>query len=270
MSARHAGLVAFALSAGFALAGQPAAAQYGAVDGEWRSYAGDNGSTKYSPLDQIDAGNFSDLRIAWRWQSVDGNVDLESLPRRADDRPISIRGLQATPLMIDGVLYLSTALYQAAAVGRRHRRDHLGARSASLRRRRPDARLPLARPRLLERRQRRPHLLGHQRGVLIAVDARTGEPVRDFGDNGPGRPDGGRPAGGPGRDQLPGPQPGRGSLATGHHPRRGRHADHHLGLRHPQGGAARLGQGGSTRARATCGGCSAPSRRRTTSVPTRG
>ena len=31
-----------------------ALAQYGATDGEWRSYGGDLGSTKYSPLDQID------------------------------------------------------------------------------------------------------------------------------------------------------------------------------------------------------------------------
>ena len=184
MSARHAGLVAFALSAGFALAGQPAAAQYGAVDGEWRSYAGDNGSTKYSPLDQIDAGNFNDLRIAWRWQSVDGSVDLESLPRRADDRPISIRGLQATPLMIDGVLYLTTALYQAAAVDAgtgetlwvHDPQAYEGGDPTHAYRSRglaywsdgDDARI----------------FWGTSEAYLIAVDARTGEPIRDFGDNG--------------------------------------------------------------------------------------
>ena len=186
MSARHAGLVAAPTVAALALvlAGQPAAAQYGAVDGEWRSYAGDNGSTKYSPLDQIDAGNFSDLRIAWRWQSVDGNVDLESLPRRADDRPISIRGLQATPLMIDGVLYLSTALYQAAAVDAgtgetiwvHDPRAYEGGDPTHGYRSRGlaywsdgnDARI----------------FWGTSEAYLIAVDARTGEPVRDFGDNG--------------------------------------------------------------------------------------
>ena len=54
-------------------------AQYGATDGEWRSYGGDLGSTKYSPLDQIDAGNFSDLRPAWRWQSADGLLDLDAI-----------------------------------------------------------------------------------------------------------------------------------------------------------------------------------------------
>ncbi len=186
MSARHAGL--FTLAAGasltLVLAAVPAAAQYGAVDGEWRSYAGDNGSTKYSPLDQIDASNFSDLRIAWRWQSVDGDVDLESLPRRADDRPISIRGLQATPLMIDGVLYLTTALYQAAAVDAgtgetvwvHDPQAYEGGDPTHAYRSRglaywsdgDDARI----------------FWGTSEAYLIAVDARTGEPIRDFGDNG--------------------------------------------------------------------------------------
>ena len=52
----------------------PAAAQYGATNGEWRSYGGDVGSTKYSPLDQITKDNFEDLEIAWRWRSVDTHL----------------------------------------------------------------------------------------------------------------------------------------------------------------------------------------------------
>ena len=56
-----------------------ARAQYGATDGEWPTYAGDLGGTKYSALDQIDASNFSDLTIAWRWESAD-----ESANRRAN------------------------------------------------------------------------------------------------------------------------------------------------------------------------------------------
>ena len=92
----------------------PALAQYGATDGEWRSYAGDPGSTKYSPLDQIDATNFEELQIAWRWQSADGALDLDAL--REQRSRASIRGLQVTPLMVDGTLYLSTAMYQVAAI----------------------------------------------------------------------------------------------------------------------------------------------------------
>ena len=89
-------------------------AQHGATNGEWRTYGGDLGSTKYSPLDQIDETNFDDLEIAWRWQSVDGRLDLDAL--RETQPAIGIRNLKATPLMVDGVLYLSTPLYQAAAI----------------------------------------------------------------------------------------------------------------------------------------------------------
>ena len=91
-----------------------AVGQYGATDGEWRTYAGDQGSTKYSPLDQIDATNFNELQIAWRWHSADGALDLDAL--REQRSGVSINGFQATPLMVGGTLYLSTAMYQAAAV----------------------------------------------------------------------------------------------------------------------------------------------------------
>jgi len=42
----------------------PLVAQSGAKNGEWRSYAGDGGSTRYSPLDQINATNFNNLEVA--------------------------------------------------------------------------------------------------------------------------------------------------------------------------------------------------------------
>ncbi|MCE2515783.1 MAG: PQQ-binding-like beta-propeller repeat protein [Acidobacteria bacterium] len=186
MPARHAGLVIAAVAVVAIGLGAPptAAAQYGAVDGEWRSYAGDPGSTKYSPLDQIDAGNFGDLRIAWRWASVDADVDLEAIA--SDDERLSILGLQATPLMIDGVLYLSTALYQAAAVDAgtgetvwvHDPQAYLGGRPTHAYRSRgvaywseddgSDARI----------------FWGTSEAYLLAVDARTGEPIRDFGDDG--------------------------------------------------------------------------------------
>ena len=40
----------------------PIASQSGAKNGEWRTYGGDLGNTHYSPLDQIDSGNFSNFR----------------------------------------------------------------------------------------------------------------------------------------------------------------------------------------------------------------
>ena len=42
---------------------QVVTAQYGAENGEWATYAGDLGGTKYSPLDQITRSNFSQLEI---------------------------------------------------------------------------------------------------------------------------------------------------------------------------------------------------------------
>ena len=44
----------------------PVYGQSGANNGEWRTYGGDLGNTHYEPLDQINAGNFSKLQIAWR------------------------------------------------------------------------------------------------------------------------------------------------------------------------------------------------------------
>ena len=86
-------VVSIALAAAVALgAGLPAAAQQGAQDGEWRYYGGDLGSTKYSPLDQINRDNVADLEIAWRWKTDNFGPRLDF-------------NFQATPLMIDGVLY---------------------------------------------------------------------------------------------------------------------------------------------------------------------
>ena len=99
------------------------AGQHGADGGEWRSYAGDAGSTKYSPLAQITPENVGDLAVAWRWVSVDGQLDLEALRERYpalrvanDTGNVSINGLKGTPLMVGDTLYLSTPLSQVAAI----------------------------------------------------------------------------------------------------------------------------------------------------------
>jgi quinoprotein glucose dehydrogenase len=85
------------------------AAQPAAVSGEWRHYSGTAGSTKYSALGQIDAGNVAALHVAWRWSSPDnviaaGHSDV--VPGSYDD----------TPLMVDGVLYTITSLGIFAAI----------------------------------------------------------------------------------------------------------------------------------------------------------
>ncbi len=60
--------------------------------GEWPTYGGDLGHTRYAPFDQIDATNFAALEIAWRF-SV------------ANMGPTPETRFQSTPLVIDGVLY---------------------------------------------------------------------------------------------------------------------------------------------------------------------
>ena len=99
------------LSAALAVQGGPRAlAQSSSERGEWRSYGGDKGSRKYSPLDQIDKGNVSDLRIAWRWQSYDTKLKKENPDLRVSGN------FAATPLMIGGKLFTSTGLGLAVAI----------------------------------------------------------------------------------------------------------------------------------------------------------
>jgi quinoprotein glucose dehydrogenase len=81
------------------LAMSSGAAQQGTRGGEWTRYGGDPGSTKYSPVDQINKGNVSQLRVAWRRPAVD-----PSISSKVPDFSHS-NNFRATPLMIDGVLY---------------------------------------------------------------------------------------------------------------------------------------------------------------------
>ena len=48
---------------------QPPALVRGNVPGEWRYWGADAWSTRYSPLDQINASNFGSLKIAWQWNA---------------------------------------------------------------------------------------------------------------------------------------------------------------------------------------------------------
>ncbi len=165
-----------------------ALAQYGATNGEWRTYAGDLGGTKYSPLDQIDATNFSSLEIAWRWASADGALDLDAL--RELHPEIGIRNFKTTPLMVDGVVYVSTPLALSAALDAgtgevRWQYDPEAYRAAPY----PHASVLSYNRRGLafwaedDGRDAR-IFYGTNDGYLLAVDARTGQPVRSFGDNG--------------------------------------------------------------------------------------
>ncbi len=150
------------------------AAQYGTTGGEWRTWGGDLGVTRYAPLDQINATNFSQLDVAWRFKT-------DNLGSRPDFN------LQTTPLMINGVLYLTAgehrnAVALNAATGEMlwmHRLEE-GPRALRSSRRlsgrgvgywtdgKGDERVFYV-------------TIGYQ---LVGLDAKTGRPLKDFGIDG--------------------------------------------------------------------------------------
>jgi len=83
----------------FALLGSgPAKAQSRAgsspADTDWLHYANDSSSTRYSPLDQINAANFDKLELAWRFST-------NALGPRLD------ADYQSTPLVVKGRIYVT-------------------------------------------------------------------------------------------------------------------------------------------------------------------
>ena len=93
-------LVAAAVSA----AGQP---DRGSRQQDWPFYGGDQGGMKYSPLADVNAATAARLGVAWEWSP------REKALSQFGTRP---GNFQATPLMIDNVLYLSTPYNRVVAL----------------------------------------------------------------------------------------------------------------------------------------------------------
>src|SRR5436190_22130369 len=79
------------------------AAQQGARGGSWLRVGGDQGITRYAPLDQVKKNNVAQLRIAWRRPTVDVSI-ASRLPSA------TFGSLRASPVMVDGVLYSPNGL----------------------------------------------------------------------------------------------------------------------------------------------------------------
>ena len=142
-------------------------------DRGWPTYGGDLANTRYAPLDQINATNFSELDVAWRFKTENLGPSPEYV-------------LQSTPLVVNGVLY-STAGSRRAVVALdasngellwMYREDE-GPRGANAPRRQSgrglaywagngEARIVYVTP-------------GYR---MIALDATTGHRVPGFGQNG--------------------------------------------------------------------------------------
>jgi quinoprotein glucose dehydrogenase len=176
----------------------------GTAAGEWPTYGGDLASTKYSPLAQISGDDMSRLRVAWRAPSPDAHLSVSMPdgsewtgppaaifaelnrrdPRRwRDGDPPIVANYKATPLMVDGVLYVNTPTSVGAAL------DAATGRT-----------IWTYNPKSYEAGTTTMSLRWNQRGVaywtdgttarvlwgtgdgyLVAVDAKTGRPVAEFG-----------------------------------------------------------------------------------------
>ena len=155
------------------IAAVAAMGQSGAKNGEWRTYGADQGNTRYSPLDQINAGNFSKLQVAWRFTTENFGPRPET-------------NLESTPLMVKGILYTTAGTRRAvvamdAGTGEvrwTHSEDE-GTRAANS-------------PRQLSGRGLAYWTDGQQELILyvtigyrlVALDAKTGVLLPGFGRNG--------------------------------------------------------------------------------------
>lgn len=151
----------------------PLRAQNHAKDKEWPSYAADLAGTRYRPLDQINASNFNELEISWRFNT-------DNLGNRPEYK------LEGTPLMVNGVLYTTAGSRRAAialdaATGELLwvHGEHEGARGA-------------AAPRQLSGRGLAYWSDGKDERILyvtpgfrlVCLDAKTGSRIPTFGDGG--------------------------------------------------------------------------------------
>jgi len=145
----------------------------GQQDGDWAAYGRDAGGERFSPLDAIRRENVASLEVAWTFRTGDAYQPKDSRPT----------AFEATPLHVDGTLYLSTPVGRVIAldpvtgqqqwafdakVPRDKGYGDFASRGVSAWRRGDERRIFVA---TIDAR-------------LIALDARTGEPIPGFGEGG--------------------------------------------------------------------------------------
>jgi quinoprotein glucose dehydrogenase len=150
-----------------------------AANGEWTAYGHDALGSRFSPLSQIMRENVSKLVVAWTYRT--GELDEKSR------QPTK---LEATPLMVDGTLYLSTPFGRAIALNPETGKqlwkydagvDHSGNFGDFANRGVStwiDPRVAAGAP------CKRRIFLGAIDARIIALDAKTGSVCRTFGENG--------------------------------------------------------------------------------------
>jgi quinoprotein glucose dehydrogenase len=150
----------------------------GVKEREWHFYGGDRGSKKYSPVDQINRDNVKTLKVAWTWDSP----DLKILEQNSK---LFTFGYEATPLMVGGVLYISTSLSQVAAIDAQTGKTIWVHDPKSYETGHPTNLGFLHRGVAYWTDGRIERIfIGTSDAYLLALDAKTGQPVANFGDAG--------------------------------------------------------------------------------------
>ncbi len=147
--------------------------QAGPKVGEWPTYGADLASTRYSPLDQINADNFNKLQLAFRFKT-------DNLGPRAEFQ------FQNTPLMVNGVLYVTAGSRRAAVALDATTGEMLWMHSIN------EGKRGEAAPRLLSGRGLSYWSDGKEERIIyvtpgyqmVALNAKTGDPVPTFGTGG--------------------------------------------------------------------------------------
>ncbi|MFL5581455.1 MAG: PQQ-binding-like beta-propeller repeat protein [Gemmatimonadaceae bacterium] len=100
---------------------EPVAAPRQEADGDWPFYGRDPGGARSSPLAQITRENVARLAVAWRFSTGEAGPGYETRRRTS---------FEATPLVVDGTMYVSTPLGRVfaldAATGRERWRFNPG------------------------------------------------------------------------------------------------------------------------------------------------
>ncbi|MBI3209035.1 MAG: pyrroloquinoline quinone-dependent dehydrogenase [Candidatus Solibacter usitatus] len=141
---------------------------------DWKYYAGSPGGQKYSSLKQITRANAGSLKMAWSFHTSDVS-DGKEFPVRS--------AFEATPLMVDGVLYFPTPFNRLIALDAESGKQ-LWSFDPKLDRK-------VSRNLFIHRgvsywtdgKQKRIYY-GTLDGELFGIDASSGEPVPSFGDKG--------------------------------------------------------------------------------------
>jgi quinoprotein glucose dehydrogenase len=171
-------LLFFYLLALFNTSAQLATKKANKSDVDWSVYASTNKSTKFSAVDQVNASNFKDLRVAWVWQSIDQPLlDADSTLRTWKN--------ESTPLKIGKVLYTSTSLSQVAAIDAWSGKTIWQYNPETYKHGHPPNMGFLNRGLAywVKGTDKRLYIATGD-GYLIAINASTGKPVKSFGEDG--------------------------------------------------------------------------------------